>query len=268
MKEPFVQEFYTPEPYAFATIASVTNRRNDILKTTTFPISRVNDLRLRARRASPATMAGPEGWSLSEADPMKIVEVFDSLHMKKGYTLWACQYREHGNGNAEVWAIPDDGGRPSPNESVGPLWPAMHYRAAATDNCMEVIEGDGTPWSYLCASLLGRELAEFGALWHGCSWEGHAILGEDPFHACSPVHGEMEWADFDHPNDWTWRGDRPAEWLPTVSVEGGTVIVNFYTYSGEGSQAIYRHADTYRIGSYVPEVDRSPVATGGGGYVY
>ena len=57
----------------------------------------------------------------------------------------------------------------------------------ALDEFMEAIDGDGKPWSYLCASLLARELAEFGAMWHGCGWSEHAILGENPFNAQSPT---------------------------------------------------------------------------------
>ena len=32
---------------------------------------------------------------------------------------------------------------------------------------MQAIEGDGSPWSYLSASILSREAEEFGAMWHG-----------------------------------------------------------------------------------------------------
>ena len=32
-------------------------------------------------------------------------------------------------------------------------------------------EGNDSPWSYLAASILGREIEEFGAVWHGCKWK-------------------------------------------------------------------------------------------------
>jgi hypothetical protein len=35
------------------------------------------------------------------------------------------------------------------------------------DDFMDAIEGDGSAWSYLSASLFAREAAELGALWHG-----------------------------------------------------------------------------------------------------
>jgi len=31
---------------------------------------------------------------------------------------------------------------------------------------MDGIDGDGSGWSYLCASLFAREIAELGAMWH------------------------------------------------------------------------------------------------------
>ena len=41
---------------------------------------------------------------------------------------------------------------------------------------MQAIEGDGSPWSYLSASILCREAEKLGATWHGCVWGGQTIL--------------------------------------------------------------------------------------------
>ena len=46
---------------------------------------------------------------------------------------------------------------------------------------MEVIEGDGTPRSYMEASLFARVTAEFGVFWEGHLAEQDVILGADPF---------------------------------------------------------------------------------------
>ena len=45
---------------------------------------------------------------------------------------------------------------------------------------MQAIEGDGSPWSYLSASILSREAVEFGAVWHGCVWSDQTILSKPP----------------------------------------------------------------------------------------
>ncbi len=242
--------------------------------TTTFPFRKINALRRWASRADRASGDGPEGWSESDVDPTKIVRVFDSLHLKGGYVLWACQYREGGNGNAEVWAIPDDGARPEITwntefSSVDPLWPAMQYREAAFHNPMEAIQGDGTPWSYLCAAILGRELAEFGAMWHGCSWSSHSLLGEDPFAMNHPLQDDFGDVDFRNSEAWEWHEERPDEWMPTVCMDDDTTVVRFYSYSGEGTQAIYQHTDKFPTGSYVAsDIDRVVIASGGPGFVY
>ena len=51
---------------------------------------------------------------------------------------------------------------------------------------MQAIEGDGSPWSYLSASILSREAAEFGAIWHGCVWSDQTILSKPPRQADDP----------------------------------------------------------------------------------
>ena len=73
---------------------------------TRFSAERVNQLRRRAQRASNVTDRGPEGWSKSDVDPMALLSAFPSLHLKEGLTLRAYQFREGGNGNGVVWAMP------------------------------------------------------------------------------------------------------------------------------------------------------------------
>ena len=75
----------------------------------------------------------------------------------------------------------------------------------ALDDVMEAIEGDGTPWSYLAASLLRRELSDFGAAWHGVHWSLHFVLDEDPWMADPPKPDDPP---LDRPTtkavEWTW----------------------------------------------------------------
>jgi hypothetical protein len=243
---------------------------------TTFPIRKVNALRLRARRISEVEMEGPEeGCYECDVDPTTIIEVFDNLHLKAGYTLWACQHRSYGDGRADVWAIPDDGARPEKvgdieSPQVDPTWPTLHYGSAASKSPMEMIEGDGTPWSYLCASLLSLELAEFGAEWHGCWWGTHTILGEDPFlgDVPFPLADALAVACFASAEEWEWEGQRPVDWSPCVRESEGSVTVQFYTYSALGTASLYLHTDEYRVGSYVAIGDMPTIATGPGGMLF
>lgn len=136
------------------------------MTTTTFPISAVQRLRERAARRARPPEDGPERWSKSIVDPMKVLAVFTPLWVKDGYVLRAYQFREGGDGRGVVWAMPVDADFPEPCDCKKDRKRALQppRPPAALDNEMEAIDGDGSPWSYLCDSLLGRELWSFGAI--------------------------------------------------------------------------------------------------------
>ena len=125
---------------------------------------------------------------------------------------------------------------------------------------MEVIEGNGTPWSYFSASLFSREVAEFGAMWHGCAWSEEAILGEDPLSLSESPHGNSE--------DWHWLELKPSQWWPEVHEDKDVVTVMFYTYSELDCETIYRHQDTYKPGQYCFKSDGKIIAEGPGGFIF
>ena len=128
---------------------------------------------------------------------------------------------------------------------------------------MQAIDGDGSPWSYLEASLFTREIAEFGALWHGCDWSTHTILGANPFGG-GPAPGRVT-RDADA---WEWTEPVPDQWRPTVSMQGDAVTVTMYTHSALGSERIVRLVDRYAPGAYVAERESGVLAEGPGGFVF
>ena len=242
----------------------------------TFDAGRIERLRRRARSATKVRDRGPEGWTKSTADPMKLFGVFRPLRLKDGFALRAYQYRDGcGNGNGLVFAMPDGSPfpapeecRPEPPEHPEDYWP-LPFPAEAERDMMRPVEGDGEPWSYVLASILARELGEFGALWHGCSWSTHTILGENPLvsgrkgGALPPGEGPSGDA-----KDWVWAESKPRQWEPTVLKESGHVVVRFYTYSGLGQEAIHKHLDAYEPGCYAFETERAVIAEGQEGYVF
>ncbi|GAB4266207.1 hypothetical protein [Thermincola ferriacetica] len=217
---------------------------------TVFPIEKVQQLRDRAIKAREFEQMPQEGWSKSAVDPMRLLAVFSSLRMKDGYVLRAYQFREGGNGNGFVWAMPEKAPFPEPEECerVRGHFLEPPKPPGALDNFMEAIEGDGTPWSYLSASLFAREAREFGARWHGLSWSTHTILGSDPQYPWLEVH--------------------PEEWRPVVIEEKGSVTVSFYTYSGLETEAVYRHTDRYRAGNYAFKSEKTIIGKGPMGYIF
>jgi hypothetical protein len=106
---------------------------------------------------------GPEGWSKSKVDPKKLLKHFSSLRIRKGFVLRAYHFRERGNGNSIVWAMPKKSPFPPPescpkmtDKFLKPPKPEF-----ALDDIMEAIDGDISAWSYLSASIFLREVSEF-----------------------------------------------------------------------------------------------------------
>ena len=126
---------------------------------------------------------GSQGWSKCQVEPVEVLKVFSTLRLKKGFVLRAYQFREGDNGNAVVWAMPEGSPFPSPKEcqKLKDGFLESPHPPLALDDLMEVIECDGSDWSYLSASIFMREVNEFGALWHGCNWSTHEIIDKAPF---------------------------------------------------------------------------------------
>jgi len=237
--------------------------------TTTFPLSRIQRLRQEASRAVRTEAEPPEGWSVSLADPMDLLAVFKPLRLKAGFVLKAYEFYSGGNGNGVMWAVPAGGQFVEPGqgqqESRSLFDPPKPD--SALDDIMDAIDGDGTAWSYLCASLFRREAEELGARWHGCDWDTHDFLGRNPVTA-SPATKRRLSLSATPPSDWRWVQREPEQWLPAVEESAGTMTVTFYTLSSYAQETIYRHRDRFRRGGYRFRSYRKAIAFGGGGFVF
>ena len=238
---------------------------------TQFQVKKIERLRKRAEKAAELPGDVPSGWSKSKVDPMSVLAVFKPLRIKEGFVLRAYQFREGGNGNGFVWAVPVDADFPDSEECprLEGVFLEPPKPSAALDDFMDAIDGDRSPWSYMCASILARELAEFGAMWHGCDWGTHTILDDNPCGATE--QSEQDDADegpMTPTAEWKWLEPAPADGSPMVYQEAEAVTVTFITHSGLGEEAIYRHIDTYTPGGYRFKSDRKQIATGGSGYVF
>ena len=69
-------------------------------------------------------------------------------------------------------------------------------------------------------------------------------------------------------SEWYWTAGPPKAWSPRVEQGEGVTTVTFCTFSGLGQEAVYRHIDTYKPGSYRFETDKTQMATGPRGYVH
>lgn len=147
---------------------------------TLFAVDKVNQMRRRmelARSRAGETIRS-DGWHKSDLDPEALLDTVDCLWLKEGFTLRAYLYKAGSNGNGVVWSMPVDSPYPEPSncESLTDRFLETPKPKQALDDAMEGIEGDRTPWSYMCASILANELLEFGARWHGCNWSDERII--------------------------------------------------------------------------------------------
>ena len=250
------------------------------MKSVSFSIRRVNRLRRAAEKArqlasAPVRSAETDpfsgNWSASDgADDM--LRVFDTLRLKAGFALRAFTYRAGGNGNGIIWAVPAD----VPPVAVDdcPRLEDMRLqppRPPGAVPLMQAIEGDGSPWSYLSASILSREAAEFGAVWHGCVWSDQTILSKPPRQADDPnAEDDARQLTGDAPvGNWTWHGAAPHTWRPTYADLESSREVVLHIHSPIGGEEIYRATDTYPVvGSYEGRTERTVLCTGDRFIVY
>jgi hypothetical protein len=188
----------------------------------------------------------PDGWSKCRVDPAKMLTVFPELRVRQGYVLRAYVFKEDANANGFVCALPADADFPEPDDC-----PRLesHFLTPpkpldALDDIMEVIEGDDSPESYLHASILRRELREFGGGWHGIQWGMNTVLDASPWESV-PTVGDEPATDrpTSKPHDWKWRSPQPETWSPEVRMDQNQVVVTFYSYTrqipplGRGKEA-------------------------------
>ena len=209
-----------------------------------------------------------------------MLTIFPELKVRQGYALRAYVFKEEANSNGFVWALPADADFPEPDESarleshfLNPPKPLD-----AMDDIMEVIEADDSPESYLHASILRRELREFGGGWHGIRWGMSTVLDASPWDSI-PTAGDEPVTErpTSKPHEWKWRSPQPDTWNPEVHMGQRQVVVTFYSYTpligdlsnGEvEKERIIRHTDTYRRGKYRPLVVEKKLAEGPNAVAY
>ena len=126
---------------------------------------------------------------------------------------------------------------PAPAVCGGAAGWAATGHAGPVDAAWARLDGDGTPWSYLCASVLRRELC--------------AALPAAPHLVELPPWGRQELLDQPPPGPeaWTWLTAAPSDWRLMVMEDTRRVLVRMYTLAGFGDgAAVLMHEDWYRRG--------------------
>ena len=186
----------------------------------------------------------------------QIVSVFPHVSIRKGFRLVTIVTRDSAGGTGWTFAHHEQVTPPSQAavEAGGSFAPP--HPVGALPDFTDGLEGDGTLRAFAEAAILGRELAELGAWWHGIDWAMHTLLAgrDDPDSLAQ---------------DWTWEGDRPERWDPTVEQDGSLVAVTFWTWSALGGERIVRHTDRFETESLSPvDTSEETIATAPGGFIF
>ncbi len=186
----------------------------------------------------PEEIVLPTGqWVISAVNPGDAIVKLPGLWLKPGFRLVSFMYREEGTGKGAVFAVPES------YSTIARLEQAIAksqdisrppFPEGASQEVMEAIDGDQSAASFLLASLLRRELKEFGALGKQCDWRYHRVIDAIPPQV-----------------KWRWQGDPPKDLAPKVKLlPDSQAATEFFTCRIQAPIAIFRHLDQYPAKQY------------------
>lgn len=202
------------------------------------PLAEILALQRRLRDLLGELKRGLAGDAWRDAPlPDTVLAALPDLHVRAGWRLWARAYGSNCHRDGAVWALPANR-RPGPDSE-------RHEQPV-----LAVLAGDGSLASYLHASLLRREFAEFAAHWHAIAWSDHELVDVVP-------DGEP----------WQFTEQPPRRLTPRVIRRGDEILVVLWTVCRAGRARLERHVDYYRPGDWWPREHYTKIATGGPGWV-
>lgn len=186
-------------------------------------------------------------WFISSMNPGASLLKFPGLSLKSGLRLVSYLCRTADAGVGVTWAVPEA------MSTTAQLEKALNHGVnvqqpprpeAALEDMMEAIEGDRTPLSFVIASLLQRELREFGAVGKACNWSHHRLIDAVPTQV-----------------KWQWRVKEPQDLAPKVLVyPDQRVAIEFFTCRVVAPIAIFQHLDQYPADQYKAVRSDRPIA--------
>ncbi len=176
-------------------------------------------------------------WFVSAVNPGATLLKLPGLKLKPNFRLAGYLYRVPEGGVGSIWALPEEFSTTAHLEkalaSSGDRTQPPQPSGALAD-FMEAVEGDRSASSYLVASILRRELQEFGVLGKYCEWSHHHLINAIPPQI-----------------NWQWRKEAPKELTPKVANSpDGRMAVEFFTCRVVPPVALFRHLDQYAAGTY------------------
>ncbi|MBD2091469.1 hypothetical protein H6F67_16620 [Microcoleus sp. FACHB-1515] len=201
-------------------------------------IAGLSDLFARSFDPVPA-----QGWQLSAIDPGAVLSKLPGLQLQPHYRLVGYLWRDDRGSRGKVWAVPIDRATTIEleraivrSDAAAPPCPP-----AALPDWMQAIEGDRSPGSFLIASLLRRELQEWGASGTYQDWSYHRLIDRVPIALQQAVGA-----------------DRLQDLSPRLRrMPDRRVAVEFFTCRMLSPVQIFRHVDLFSAADYtVSSLDR------------
>jgi hypothetical protein len=185
-------------------------------------------------------------WFVSSVNPGDALLQLKGLRVKPGWRLVPYLLRTSDGGVGHVCAVPEDNSTTTELESALPEGTEWHYppfpQGAMTHSLM-ALEGDRSPASYLVASMLLREMKEFGAMGKDQQFTHHRLIDGPP--------PQLEWR---------WKGKMPQNFSPKVNVTSAGAAVEFYSCRTRKPYALFRHLDRYGADNYLPSSKDEAIA--------
>lgn len=187
-------------------------------------------------------------WAISTVNPGAALLKLPGLRLKPGWRLTGYVYQDGKNGVGLVFALPEALATTALLEkalttSSGLKQPPKPE--GCSPDFMEAVEGDRSAVSFVVASLLYRELREFGVIGQYRSWANHRLIDAVPPQA-----------------KWQWQTEQPKDLAPKVKLlPDGQAIVEFFSCRVSAGVAIYRHVDQYLPMQYKLKRMDKPLAT-------
>lgn len=220
------------------------------------------------------------GWRISVLSPVALVAIFEPIMtLKEGRMLIGYQQYDEHSGRGAVYAMPIDAKVPEPESCMVPIVELSGLLTpkppGALKHVMEAVDHLGPKDEYVCllASVLYRELLEFGAFWHGSYWGEMAIL------TSAPYEGKLAHRTTPSPKE-EWKMSEPKPpfvlpeikgklfWGPHALIEDGKVTIVLNLFTAHDQQRVLQVRDTYREASgLVPETETGIIAIGGQGFM-
>lgn len=186
-------------------------------------------------------------WFISSINPGAALIRLPGIRLKPEFRLISYFYRLHDEGIGATWALPEHLSTTSHLEkaliSAGGR-KQLPKPEGALEDCMDAIDGDRSPPSFIVAALLRRELLEIGRIGRAANWTHHRLIDAIP--------GQLSWQ---------WRIEMPKDFSPKVRVfPDQRVAIEFFTCRTVAPIVIFQHVDSYPIGQYRAKSLDRPIA--------